>query len=196
MSSALFATWISAVGSAGAFLAFAGYVGIAMLNRRDAAERYAESQAHRVAAWLDQGQRREVAAEYVLCVHNGGDSPVFNCDTRAGLPEEEPEDARRVHLHILPPGQTAVWPLSDGKRLDDTDIFQASVPELLFTDSSGRAWRRDTDGILWRRARERDGLRKKPRTRVAHEAGHGQEAARVRRAEHRSTPSSEERVAQ
>lgn len=45
------ATWIQAIGSAGSLLAFAAWVGIAVINRKDDNVLRFERQAQTVAAW-------------------------------------------------------------------------------------------------------------------------------------------------
>ncbi|HZD67133.1 MAG TPA: hypothetical protein VE152_13635 [Acidimicrobiales bacterium] len=156
------AIWVQAVGSAGALLAFAAYVWVALLNRRDEAERYAESQARRVAVWLDEGARYEMDSRYVLRVYNAGESPVFSCQAWIRFPGVDTTSA--AHLHVVPPLHGGVQPVQDDdRRLDEEEFFSAAaVPQLEFTDSSGWRWFRGTDGVLERADGRRGRIRRKP----------------------------------
>lgn len=160
--SSLAATWVSAIGSAGAFLAFAAYVWLALLNRRDEAERYFEAQAHRVAAWLDEGWHHDRADRQVVCIRNGGEGPAFASEV--WLPADEHRE-HSFHINVLPPQRVMVRPLpTELDTFDGVDPSSAEwVPELMFTDTSARRWHRDSNGVLSRVDRPRDRLRKKPR---------------------------------
>lgn len=143
--------WIQAIGSAGSLLGFAGYVWVALLTRKDHDEIKREEQAQGVAAWLDPGFRHDLEADYVICVYNGGVSPIFQCRTVVSVPGDE-EEVRENYLHIIPPRRTILHTFpADVGQLDETDLYSSSsVPELEFTDSYGDHWRRRTDGKLTR----------------------------------------------
>ena len=143
------ATWIQAVGSAGSLLAFAAWVGIAIINRKDDHELRFERQAQTVAAWVDKGAEHEVDDDYVVCITNGGDSPVYDCRvTLQGLVAQH--KAGEVSLHLVPPHATKTEPTPTALGdLTWEDIYDTGIaPELSFRDSSGRRWKRDGDGIL------------------------------------------------
>lgn len=149
MSSQLVATWIQAIGSAGSLLAFAAWVGIAVLNRKTDIQTRFEEEAQTVAAWLDRGSAHDVDEEFVTCMVNGGSSPVYDCCIRfMGL--EELEEPAEVRLHLVPPRTTTTQPppVPVG-RLSWRDVYDSGVaPELTFRDSSGRRWCRDREGQL------------------------------------------------
>lgn len=164
MSSQVTATWVSAIGSAGSLLGFASYVWIMLLNRKDQPEIRQQEQAHSVSAWLDEGGRHDRAEDYVVCVHNGGDAPAFDCTVTVRRPDEN--TPHQLRLAIVPPGATAVRGLPFGHaQLPADDLYStAAVPGLQFTDSHGGHWGRDSDGLLTRT--DRRTLRGRWRSRV------------------------------
>lgn len=173
--SAPVATWVQAIGSAGSLLGFASYVWIMLLNRRDEEEVRHEERAQAVSTWLDEGSRHRVDTPYVLCVHNAGTAPVYRCEVRYRVPDgaadgapadsQDPRGHRRMMLHLVPPDVTAVRGIDLGPdTVDAEDLFSAgAVPQIDFTDSSSRHWRRDTDGVLHRMDR-RNRIRRRART--------------------------------
>ena len=160
MSSQTIAQWVSAVGSAGSLLGFAAYVWIMLLNRKDQVEVRQEQQAQGVTAWLDEGARHDRDEDYVLCVHNGGDSPVFGVRCLFSLPSST--DQHAVSLALLPPQADAVRSLPFGAgEVDRDELLSApAVPEMRFTDSHGTHWGRDGQGRLHRV--ESRGVRRRP----------------------------------
>ena len=144
------ATWVSAIGSAGSLLGFAAYVWIMMLNRKDAEQVRQEQQAQGVSAWLDEGARHDRDEDYVMCLHNGGVAPVYNCRALFSLPSSERQHS--VDLSIVPPQATATRSLPyDDSEVDREELYSApAVPELRFTDSYGGNWQRDSNGKLAR----------------------------------------------
>lgn len=160
MSSQTIAQWVSAIGSAGSLLGFAAYVWIMLLNRKDAVEVRQEQQAQGVTAWLDEGDRHGRDEDYVLCIHNGGDSPVFQVRCLFSLPSSEEQHS--VALALLPPQSDAVRSLPFGDdEVDRDELYSApAVPEMRFTDSHGTHWGRDGNGLLHRV--DRRGVRRRP----------------------------------
>lgn len=160
MSSQTLAQWVSAIGSAGSLLGFAAYVWIMLLNRKDSVEVRQEQQAQGVTAWLDDGGRHDRDEDYVLCVHNGGDSPVFNVRCLFSLPSSD--DQHAVELALLPPRHDAVRSLPFGAdEVSREELYSApAVPEMRFTDSHGTHWGRDGHGQLHRV--ENRGVRRRP----------------------------------
>jgi hypothetical protein len=149
LSSQEIATWIQAVGSAGSLLAFAAWVGIAIINRKDEHELRFERQAQTVAAWLDKGPDHGAEEEFVACIVNGGDSPVYNCRMRfMGL--EARHEPAEVVLNLVPPHTTKTQSMPSAVRdLSWEDVYDSGIaPELVFRDSSGRRWVRDEHGML------------------------------------------------
>ncbi|MEJ2886775.1 hypothetical protein [Actinomycetospora aeridis] len=159
-TSQLAAQWVSAVGSAGSLLGFAAYVWIMLLNRKDQVEVRQEQQAQGVTAWLDEGARHGRDEDYVLCVHNGGDSPVFQVRCLFSLPSSEEQHS--VSMALLPPASDQTHSLPFGAdEVSREELYSApAVPEMRFTDSHGTHWGRDGNGQLHRLDRRR--ARRKP----------------------------------
>ena len=160
MSSQTIAQWVSAVGSAGSLLGFAAYVWIMLLNRKDQAEVRQEQQAQGVTAWLDEGARHDRDEDYVIVVHNGGDSPVFGVRCLFSLPSSD--DQHSVSLPLLPPQADELRSLPFGSdEVAREELYSApAVPEMRFTDSHGTHWGRDGQGRLHRV--ESRGVRRRP----------------------------------
>ncbi|MEJ2869930.1 hypothetical protein WCD74_19330 [Actinomycetospora sp. OC33-EN08] len=169
MSSQTIAQWVSAIGSAGSLLGFAAYVWIMLLNRKDSVEVRQEQQAQGVASWLDDGANHDRDEDYVLCVHNGGDSPVFNVRCLFSLPSSD--DQHSVELALLPPHHDAVRSLPFGAdEVSREELYSApAVPEMRFTDSHGTHWGRDGEGQLHRV--ESRGVRRRPQSRSGQDTG-------------------------
>ncbi|WP_433784764.1 hypothetical protein ACQPX6_00710 [Actinomycetospora sp. CA-101289] len=161
-TSQLAAQWVSAVGSAGSLLGFAAYVWIMLLNRKDQVEVRQEQQAQGVTAWLDEGHRHDRDEDYVLCVHNGGDSPVFQVRCLFSLPSSDEQHS--ISMALLPPASDEIRSLPFGSGdVSREELYSApAVPEMRFTDSHGTHWGRDSNGQLHRL--DRRGVRRKPRS--------------------------------
>jgi hypothetical protein len=160
VTSQIAAQWVSAIGSAGSLLGFAAYVWIMLLNRKDQVEVRQEQQAQGVTAWLDEGDRHDRDEDYVLCLHNGGDSPVFQVRCLFSLPSSEEQHS--VSLALLPPQSDTIRSLPFGyDEVDRDELYSApAVPEMRFTDSHGTHWGRDGNGQLHRV--DRRGVRRRP----------------------------------
>jgi hypothetical protein len=160
MSSQLAAQWVSAIGSAGSLLGFTAYVLIMLLNRKDQAEVRQEQQAQGVAAWLSDRADEGRENQFVLCVHNGGESPVFNVKCLFSLPSSN--DQHSIELSLIPPTTTAQRAVPfDPAGVSHEELYSApAVPEMRFTDSHGTNWQRDGNGRLKRL--DRRSLRNKP----------------------------------
>ena len=151
MNSQIAAAWVSAIGSAGSLLGFTAYVLLMLLNRKDQAEVRQEQQAQGVAAWLSE--RTEPGPEdgrVVLCVYNGGQTPVFNLRCLFSVPSSN--DQHSISLSLIPPSTTAYRSMPfDSIRMSDDELYSAqAVPEMRFTDSHGTNWQRDANGRLKR----------------------------------------------
>lgn len=150
MDSTQLATWIQAIGSAGSLIALASWVGMAVRTRRDEQEERFAREARTVATWLDEGRRHDKPdIETVVCVSNGGDTPVYDCAMTIPSLERQGKDAT-LELNVIPPRTIITPPAPDDVHwVPQDDTFTAGVaPELEFTDSSGRRWRRDRWGVL------------------------------------------------
>jgi len=160
MTSQIAAQWVSAVGSAGSLLGFAAYVWIMLLNRKDQVEVRQEQQAQGVTAWLDEGARHDRDEDYVLIVHNGGDSPVFQVRCLFSLPSSDEQHS--ISMALLPPASDEIHSLPFGaNEVERDELYSApAVPEMRFTDSHGSHWGRDSNGMLHRL--DRRNVRRRP----------------------------------
>lgn len=147
MSSTEVATWIQAVGSAGSLLAFAAWVGIAIVQRRDEFERHLAQQARQVAAWIDRGDQHGSSARYVVCIANGADTPVYRCRVVVPALEHNGDRDADVRRDLVPPRTTVVADAPGIAAFADA-LEGGAVPPMAFTDSAGRRWRRDGEGRL------------------------------------------------
>ncbi|MDD7966214.1 hypothetical protein [Actinomycetospora lemnae] len=159
-TSQLAAQWVSAIGSAGSLLGFAAYVWIMLLNRKDQVEVRQEQQAQGVTAWLDEGKRHDRDEDYVIVVHNGGESPVFQVRCLFSLPSSDEQHS--VSMALLPPASDEIRSLPFGAdEVSRDELYSApAVPEMRFTDSHGTHWGRDSNGQLHRL--DRRSVRRKP----------------------------------
>jgi hypothetical protein len=149
MDSAVVATWVQAIGSAGSLLALAAWVGLAVVHRRDEFEARFEREAQTVAAWLDEGSPDSGEDRYVLCILNGGASPIYRCEANLpGLTARGEPSA--VMTHLVPPHTTVHRPTpASVDRLTWEDIYATGItPQVRFIDTSGRRWFRDGEGQL------------------------------------------------
>jgi len=148
MSSTEIATWIQAVGSAGSLLAFAAWVGIAIVRRRDDFERRLAQQARQVAAWIDLGESHDRASRFVVCIANGAETPVYRCRVVVPALDHDGVDAdAEVRRDLIPPRTTVTVDAPAVAGVGDA-LEGGAVPPLGFTDSAGRRWRRDGEGRL------------------------------------------------
>jgi hypothetical protein len=150
MDSAVIATWVQAIGSAGSLMALSAWVGIAVINRRDEFEARFEREAQTVAAWLDESSEDIGGDGYMLCILNGGNSPIYRCE--AVLPgltaRGEPSV---VTTHLVPPHTTIHRPTPASiDKLTWEDIYSSGItPQVRFIDTSGRRWYRNGEGMLF-----------------------------------------------
>ncbi len=143
------ATWIQAIGSAGSLLALAAWVGISVINSKSEHEMRFQKEAQRVAAWIDKGSEQEGEDAYVVCVANGSDAPMYDCEVKLqGLVAADRPAS--VSWQLVPPHSQRAHPTPTSVvGLSWHDLYSSGVaPELTFRDSSGRHWKRDGDGVL------------------------------------------------
>ena len=170
--------WITAVGTAGAFVAAVAAAAIAaVVVRHDRAARRAE-QASRVAAWVEWREGtgkslRDSMGGYACVALNTSPLPVY--DVVVGYRHYDaagrPWDLGTARLGLVPPGER-VEPLpADLIRGAYTGVPGFTTAELKtirvlisFTDAAGRKWQRDQDGRL--RERRPPGERRPPRASV------------------------------
>jgi hypothetical protein len=157
--------WVTAVSTAGAFVAaIAAAIIAGVVFRHDRAARRAE-QASRVGAWIEwrQSLRKNLRGEdvggYVCIVANTSRLPVYDVTVDYSIYDE---GRRRERIAIegwlhLPPGEHV-----DEVPRDVTEAASrtAETGEIVrvamtFTDTSGRRWDRDVDGRLTEHRPER-----------------------------------------
>ncbi|MGH3944498.1 MAG: hypothetical protein ACRDSI_05565 [Pseudonocardiaceae bacterium] len=173
--------WITAVGTAGAFVAAVAAAAIAaVVVRHDRAARRAE-QASRVAAWVEWREGvgkmpRDWLGGYGCVVLNTSPLPVY--DVVVGYRHYDaagrPWDLGTARLGLIPPGERVEpLPAADLIRGDaETGVPGFTWAELKtirvlisFTDAAGRKWQRDQDGRLTERRPPRE-RRRSPRASV------------------------------
>src|SRR5262249_30161502 len=131
---------------------------------KDQPEVRQQEQAQSVSAWLDEGCHHERREDYVVCVHNGGDAPAFDCSITVHRPDED--TPRHLRLAIIPPGSTALrgLPLGHARPPADALYPTPAVPPRSSTASHGGHWDRTTEGLLT--STDRRTLRGRWRTRA------------------------------
>jgi hypothetical protein len=105
-------------------------------------------QAERVSAWIEHEDTDSDpnTAEIVLYVTNSSDSPVFDVHPFAYIPQQEMLHGPPGDINVLPPGETRRMPLGSGQYEPRGGDF--AIATLVFQDSKGRVWWRDSRGAL------------------------------------------------
>jgi hypothetical protein len=157
--------WVTAVSTAGAFVAaIAAAIIAGVVFRHDRAARRAE-QASRVAAWIDWHESLRTNAQgqdvggYVCIVVNTSPLPVYHVSLDYSVDDNggRREGVAIEGFLLLPPGKH-VSQLPHGvaeavSRTAETGEFVRVT--MAFTDTSGRRWDRDVDGRLTEHRAER-----------------------------------------
>jgi hypothetical protein len=151
--------WIAAFGTS-----IAAIGTILVLNREVQARREEKAaertyQARRVLCWLvDRGKESPTDPRLTVMIRNGSELPIFDCrilvevDPAAGIQRTQPgelashdvelEENRHLTFHedMIPPGDHP-------RPLPVPGAFRAgSSATLLFTDTNGQRWSRDSRG--------------------------------------------------
>jgi hypothetical protein len=135
----------AAIGTVGAFV-----TGFVLLRREqyreaDRTEDERRSQAARVSAWVEMYRRNDGVRELAFHVHNASDMPIY--DVELPMPSPTGEEPDSEFIGLVPPGQTI---RRAAPREWSRSYVQPEPVEIEFTDSAGRAWRRDESGKLVR----------------------------------------------
>lgn len=160
-------TWISAIASVGALVAaiVAAVVTIGLLKReaerdRVAADERRAEQANHVAAWYggDHGignlfPARMTRDEVGTYLRNASKSPVYDVVIEYYCPIRNVGLSWRgldTRCKVLPPAEKAyfVGVIDDVARNLSTFSLAELTVAVMFRDSAGRTWRRDTQGRL------------------------------------------------
>lgn len=145
MTSQECASWVGAIGTAGATIIAATTLVIGAWWRRDDKQK---EQAACIAAWVLTGQKSEQNGEDIIRISNRSFSPVYQCVATFVINERDgyrcPIDHRKI-VTALPPGE---WQLEapEGWR----GMCARPGVEIAFTDAHGVTWIRNTVGQLHR----------------------------------------------
>ena len=152
------ASWLSAVGTVGAFGVSLWLMSVQMNDRRKDKEEAKKENAKRVSAWYDDVHPNPDKAN--IWVQNLGDEPIYFAVVRAGragvdfslppgindhLPEGENNQYTEFVFGHVAPGQKLNWNI---KKLAGGHFPDIPEIELEFTDAAGRHWLRRSEGGL------------------------------------------------
>ncbi|MFC5061620.1 hypothetical protein [Actinomycetospora atypica] len=138
--------WIEAIATSLAFAGTTSLLWIESRRRREERRAQTESQASKVAHWLDKSE----AGEWSLKYRNASDVPVYRIRVHAYL--NGVDMGYRQMRRIYPTGEEHTR-----RRINEwlNDIVLANYDEkvpiwidLVFADATGRGWVRDLDGSL------------------------------------------------
>lgn len=143
MTSQDWASWIGAIGTAGATLI--ATITLALEARWRRSDKRKE-QAARITAWIAANQNSNQKTEDVIRISNQSPSPVYHCVAAFVINEQNgqhyPDDYRRK-LTTLPPGE---WQLAAPKGW--RGMSASPGVEIAFTDAHGVHWIRNSVGQL------------------------------------------------
>lgn len=143
MTSQDWASWIGAIGTAGATLIATITLALeAWLRRSDKRKELAAN----ITAWILTNQRSDQKTEDIIRISNHSFSPVYRCVATFVINEQNgshyPAEYRRI-LTALPPGE---WQLVAPKGWGGMH-YRPGV-EIAFTDAHGVHWIRNAAGQL------------------------------------------------
>lgn len=170
--------WAAALGTLGALTVALWLLGGQLRTYRASEEDRVQRDASRISAWwslpesIEIGLRKRIATrraperrhEVTIHVRISSDNPVYDCIVYLG-PTRQPtpggrEDAWDFHFPIVPGGHTLTRStpseylvLEPQDHLpDESGFYRGPWVEIVFTDSTGRHWRRSRRGQLVQRA--------------------------------------------
>ena len=137
------ASWIGAIGTAGATLIATITLALETWWRRSDKRK---EQAASIAAWILTDQKSDPKTEYIIRISNQSFSPVYRCVATFVIKEQDgrhfPADYRRI-VTALPPGE---WHLAAPKGW--RGMCARPGVEIAFTDAHGVHWIRNAVGQL------------------------------------------------
>jgi len=143
MTSQDWASWIGAIGTAGATLIAATTLILETWWRRS--DKMKE-QAARITAWVLTSQKSDQKTDDVIRISNQSFSPVYRCVATFVINEQDgrhfPQEYRRI-ITAIPPGE---WQLAAPKGW--RGVFARPGVEIAFTDAHGVHWIRNAAGKL------------------------------------------------
>jgi hypothetical protein len=143
MTSQDWASWIGAIGTAGATLIATITLALEAWWRRS--DKRKEQAAH-ITAWVLTNQKSDQKTEDIIRISNQSFSPVYRCVATFVINEQDgrhlPADYRRI-ITALPPGE---WQLATPKGWGG--MHYRSGVEIAFTDAHGAHWMRNAVGQL------------------------------------------------
>jgi len=143
MTSQDWASWIGAIGTAGATLIATITLALEAWRRRCDKRK---EQATRITAWILTGQKLEQKTEDIIRISNQSLSPAYRCVATFVINEHDGRhsqaDYRRM-VTTLPPGE---WQLAAPKGWGGM-CYRPGV-EIAFTDARGVHWIRNAVGQL------------------------------------------------
>ena len=143
MTSQDWASWIGAIGTAGATLIATITLALEAWWRRSDKRK---EQAVRTTAWVLTNQKSDQKTEDIIRISNQSFSPAYRCVATFVINEQNgshyPAEYRRI-LTALPPGE---WQLAAPKGWGG--MHYRSGVEIAFTDAHGVHWIRNAAGQL------------------------------------------------
>lgn len=143
MTSQDWASWMGAIGTAGATLI--ATITLALEARWRRSDKRKE-QAARITAWIQTDQKSDQKTQDIIRISNQSSSPVYRCVATFVIDEQDgrhsPADYRRI-VTALPPGE---WQLVAPKGW--RGMHARPGVEIAFTDAHGVHWIRNAVGQL------------------------------------------------
>lgn len=143
MTSQDWASWIGAMGTAGATLIATITLALEAWWRRN--DKRKEQAAH-ITAWVLTNQKSDQKTEDIIRISNQSFSPVYRCVATFVINEQDgrhfPEEYRRI-ITAVPPGE---WQLATPKGW--RGMCARPGVEIAFTDAHGAHWLRNAAGKL------------------------------------------------
>ena len=143
MTSQDWASWIGAIGTAGATLIATITLALEAWWRRSDKRK---EQAVRITAWVLTNQKSDQKTEDIIRISNQSFSPAYRCVATFVINEQDgrhfPQEYRRI-ITAIPPGE---WQLAAPKGW--RGIFARPGVEIAFTDAHGVHWIRNAAGKL------------------------------------------------
>lgn len=138
--------WIEAVATSLAFAGTTSLLWIESRRRREERRAQIESQASKVAHWLDKSESGEWSLKY----RNASDVPVYRIRLHAYVGEADKgyQLMRRIYPKDGEHTRRRINDWLNKEVLVDYDEKSTIWVDLIFEDASGRGWVRDLDGAL------------------------------------------------
>lgn len=152
LSASDWASWLSAIGTVGAFAVALWLLYIQLQDRKVTALEIIEKNARKISGWCDIEKNKAV-----LWVQNLSDEPVYNLVAYVGkmgvdleaLPEPENMYIEPV-FGIVPPGTKLDFAIDKGMQSYIKSEHFPDIPEIAieFTDANEQHWRRLQTGKI------------------------------------------------